>query len=64
MQPELLEADRLARNALATDYESTLFVDAGAGTGKTTAIVSRIAETGSLHDSGTISMCLMGIRRA
>jgi ATP-dependent helicase/nuclease subunit A len=44
MQPELLAADDLARQTLLTDFESTLFVDAGAGTGKTTAIVGRITE--------------------
>jgi len=44
MQPELLVADAGARQALLTDFESTFFVDAGAGTGKTTAIVGRIAE--------------------
>src|SRR6266852_510770 len=44
MDPEVLAADGRARRALHTDFDSTLFVDAGAGTGKTTAIVERIAE--------------------
>lgn len=44
MEPELLAADAAARQTLLTDFDSTLFVDAGAGTGKTTAIVRRIAE--------------------
>jgi len=44
MNPELLVADGKARDALRTEFESTLFVDAGAGTGKTTAIVERIGE--------------------
>src|SRR4030088_3388656 len=44
MEPDLLAADGLARHALLTDFDSTLFVDAGAGTGKTTALVGRIAE--------------------
>jgi ATP-dependent helicase/nuclease subunit A len=44
MRPELLASDGLARHTLLTDFDSTLFVDAGAGTGKTTAIVGRIAE--------------------
>jgi len=44
VQPELLAADELARRTLLTDFDRTIFVDAGAGTGKTTAIVGRIAE--------------------
>jgi len=44
MDPELLVADSQARHRLQTEFESTLFVDAGAGTGKTTAIVERIGE--------------------
>ncbi|MDQ6793263.1 MAG: UvrD-helicase domain-containing protein [Chloroflexota bacterium] len=44
MEPEVLVADGRARDALRTDFESTFFVDAGAGTGKTTAIVERIGE--------------------
>ena len=44
VDPELLAADGRARQTLRTEFDSTLFVDAGAGTGKTTAIVERIAE--------------------
>lgn len=44
MDPELLATDERARKALLSDFENTLFVDAGAGTGKTTVIVSRIGE--------------------
>ena len=35
-------ADGLARAAIASDLASTLFVEAGAGTGKTTSMVNRI----------------------
>jgi len=34
--------DRSARRRIATDLDATLFVEAGAGTGKTTALVGRI----------------------
>ncbi|MGH7877406.1 MAG: UvrD-helicase domain-containing protein, partial [Candidatus Dormibacteraceae bacterium] len=44
LEADLVGADERARRTLLTDFESTLFVDAGAGTGKTTAIVGRIAE--------------------
>ena len=44
MNPEVLEADDRARHTLHADFGGTHFVDAGAGTGKTTAIVDRIAE--------------------
>src|SRR3979490_2754258 len=44
MEPDLLAIDGLARQALLADFDSPLFVDGGAGAGKTTAIVSRIAE--------------------
>ncbi len=53
MNPELLEGDAHARRTLRSDFENTLFVDAGAGTGKTTAIVERIAE---LVANGRINM--------
>lgn len=53
MDPELVAADGRARQTLRTDFDSTLFVDAGAGTGKTTAIVERIAE---LVANGRIAM--------
>ena len=36
--------DQAARERIRTDHESTLFVEAGAGTGKTTALVRRVAE--------------------
>ncbi|MDH3521840.1 MAG: UvrD-helicase domain-containing protein, partial [Myxococcales bacterium] len=35
--------DREARRAIRDDLEATLFVEAAAGTGKTTALVGRIA---------------------
>src|SRR5438105_10729749 len=53
MDPELLAADARARRTLLTEFDDTLFVDAGAGTGKTTAIVERIAE---LVASGRVAM--------
>ncbi len=40
---ESIEAeDRAARSRITTDIERVLFVEAGAGTGKTTALVSRV----------------------
>jgi ATP-dependent helicase/nuclease subunit A len=53
VNPELLAADARARQTLLNDFDTTLFVDAGAGTGKTTAIVERIAE---LVANGRINM--------
>src|SRR3981081_2222478 len=44
MALDLLAGDQAARETLLRDFKSTLFVDAGAGTGKSTAIVGRIAE--------------------
>ena len=41
--------DSDARDTIATDLSSTLFIEAGAGTGKTTAMVNRIA---NLVESG------------
>jgi ATP-dependent helicase/nuclease subunit A len=35
-------ADSAARDRIASDLESTLFVEAGAGSGKTSALVGRI----------------------
>jgi ATP-dependent helicase/nuclease subunit A len=35
-------ADAAARRRILTDFETTLFVEAAAGTGKTTALVGRI----------------------
>src|SRR5688572_4100135 len=37
-------ADQLARDQIRTRLADTLFVEAGAGTGKTTALVGRIVE--------------------
>ena len=37
-------SDQAARNRIGTDLGSTLFVEAGAGTGKTSALVNRIVE--------------------
>jgi ATP-dependent helicase/nuclease subunit A len=36
--------DQAARERIRTDHDTTLFVEAGAGTGKTTALVRRVAE--------------------
>ncbi len=36
--------DQAARERIRTDHDHTLFVEAGAGTGKTTALVRRVAE--------------------
>ena len=36
--------DQAARERIRTDHDATLFVEAGAGTGKTTALVRRVAE--------------------
>src|ERR1700686_2542965 len=41
--PERIPADHLARHRLRTEFDTTFFVEAGAGTGKTAAIVGRIA---------------------
>jgi ATP-dependent helicase/nuclease subunit A len=41
-EPTLLSSDALARQRLREELESTFFVEAGAGTGKTTALVTRI----------------------
>ncbi|MGH9299732.1 MAG: UvrD-helicase domain-containing protein, partial [Acidimicrobiales bacterium] len=35
--------DAVARHSIATNLDATLFVEAGAGSGKTTALVGRIA---------------------
>ncbi|HEX3947809.1 MAG TPA: UvrD-helicase domain-containing protein, partial [Acidimicrobiales bacterium] len=37
-----MTADRPAREAIATDLDATLFVEAGAGSGKTTQLVARL----------------------
>jgi ATP-dependent helicase/nuclease subunit A len=41
--PERIPADHPARHRLRTEFDTTFFVEAGAGTGKTAAIVGRIA---------------------
>jgi len=41
---ELIAADIASREAIANDLGRTLFVEAGAGTGKTTALVGRIVQ--------------------
>jgi ATP-dependent helicase/nuclease subunit A len=41
--PEGVPADHPTRHRLRTEFETTFFVEAGAGTGKTAAIVGRIA---------------------
>jgi ATP-dependent helicase/nuclease subunit A len=46
-------ADQATRDRLLTDFERTFFVEAGAGTGKTTTIVGRIV---NLVTSGRVSM--------
>jgi ATP-dependent helicase/nuclease subunit A len=43
-------ADAEARTRLRTELDTTFFVEAGAGTGKTTALVSRIVELVALRD--------------
>lgn len=40
--PESTPPDQPARDRIARDLESTLFVEAGAGSGKTTALVARV----------------------
>ncbi len=40
----VLPADQAVRQRLLAELETTFFVEAGAGTGKTTALVSRIVE--------------------
>src|SRR5256714_4543234 len=40
----VLLADQAVRQRLTTELDTTFFVEAGAGTGKTTALVSRIVE--------------------
>lgn len=46
-------ADQGARDAILTDLEDTLFVEAAAGTGKTTALTGRIVEV-LKHGLGTL----------
>jgi len=49
----LLPPDQSARDRIQTDLDSTLFVEAGAGSGKTTALVSRVV---ALVASGTVEL--------
>ncbi|MGH9301896.1 MAG: UvrD-helicase domain-containing protein, partial [Acidimicrobiales bacterium] len=41
-EPQIPPPDQAGRDRIATDLGSTLFVEAGAGTGKTTALVQRV----------------------
>ena len=43
-EDELIASDEMARAVIHRDLDRTLFVEAGAGTGKTTALVDRIVE--------------------
>src|SRR5688572_17431912 len=45
--------DHAARARIATDLDTTLFVDAGAGSGKTTALVGRVV---ALVASGAVEL--------
>ena len=45
--------DQAARDRIATDLDTTLFVEAGAGSGKTTALVDRVV---ALVASGTVEL--------
>ena len=51
MTTALVEADNAARRIIERDGHKTLFVEAGAGTGKTTALVERIVELVLSNDS-------------
>ena len=53
MTQPFLPADQQARQRIATHLDENLFVEAGAGTGKTTELVTRIV---SLISSGTAQM--------
>lgn len=51
--PDARSTDQAARRTILTAHTETLFVEAGAGTGKTTALVARIVDmvaTGGLDD--------------
>lgn len=50
-EEELISRDGRARDTVATDLDRTLFVEAGAGTGKTTALVDRIVRLVLTPDS-------------
>ncbi|MDP1793987.1 MAG: UvrD-helicase domain-containing protein, partial [Acidimicrobiales bacterium] len=51
--PRQTAPDQAARDRISTDLDTTLFVEAGAGSGKTTALVDRIA---SLLKTGSAEM--------
>ena len=40
--PALFDADAIARDAIRSDLDATLFVEAGAGSGKTSSLVERV----------------------
>ena len=56
----LLVSDEKSRTAIKKDLNRTLFVEAGAGTGKTTALVGRIVEL-VLTDDSTVQVPLSQI---
>lgn len=39
---EQLQMDQISRNRIVTDIDSNFFVEAGAGSGKTTMLVNRM----------------------
>ena len=49
VEPQPTPGDQADRDAIAADLDSTLFVEAGAGSGKTTALVGRVV---ALLDAG------------
>ena len=42
---EQLQMDQISRNRMVLDIDSNFFVEAGAGSGKTTMLVNRIVDT-------------------
>ncbi|CAN5522796.1 hypothetical protein BH20ACT2_BH20ACT2_24030 [soil metagenome] len=53
MSAAALPPDQAARARITTDLDSTLFVEAGAGSGKTTALVARVV---ALVTTGTVEL--------
>ncbi len=53
MAPTPTPPDQAARARIATDLDTTLFVEAGAGSGKTTALVGRVV---ALVTSGVVEL--------
>jgi ATP-dependent helicase/nuclease subunit A len=51
--PEVVAPDKAARDRIVKELDSTLFVEAGAGSGKTTELVERIL---ALVETGTIEL--------